>query len=96
VVVKMVEHFRAEIQRHALRQLKRLAQRKIRIPGGRSTERVPCRHVRGNGPKVSMHPSHAGLQVESAPGSVKRLNSLGFPDGVEPLASMLVIVPFGV
>jgi hypothetical protein len=46
VVVEDVEHFRAEIQRHALRQLKRLAQRKIRIPGRRSTEGVPCRHVR--------------------------------------------------
>src|SRR6266403_301165 len=32
----------------------------------------------GNGPKVSMHPSHAGLHVESAPGSVSRLNSFGF------------------
>src|SRR6267143_960526 len=50
----------------------------------------------GKGPKVSMHPSHAALHVESAPGSVSKENSFGFPVGVEPLALMLVIVPFGV
>src|SRR5882724_626851 len=57
----------------------------------------------GKGPKVSIHPPvevsctiQAALHVESAPGSVSRLNSFGFPDDVEPLALMLVIVPFGV
>src|SRR6267154_1088317 len=50
----------------------------------------------GNGPKVSLHPIHAGLHVESTPGTDSSLNSFGFPDGAEPLALLLVIVPFGV